>query len=62
MRGIDRPGAAGGADADAAHGFHAAADRHVLLPGHDLGRGEIDRVEARGAEAVDLHARRRVSP
>ena len=37
-RRIDRPGAARGADADPAHGFDAAADRHVLLPGHDLRR------------------------
>ena len=55
-RRIDRPGAAGRADADAAHRFDAAADRHVLLPGHDLRGGEIHRVEAGGAEAVDLHA------
>ena len=54
---IDRPGAAGGADADAAHRFDAAADRHVLLAGHHLRGGEVHGVEARGAEAVDLHAR-----
>ena len=53
---IDRPGAAGGADADAAHRFDAAADRHVLLSRHDLRGGEIDRIETGGAEAVDLHA------
>ena len=34
----------------------AAADRHVLLSGHDLRGREIDCVEAGGAEAVDLHA------
>ncbi len=55
-RGIDRPGAAGRADADPAHRFDAAADRHVLLSGHDLRGGEIHRIEARGAEAIDLHA------
>ena len=55
-RRIDRPGAARSPDADPAHGFDAAADRHVLLPGHDLGRGEIHRVEAGSAEAVDLYA------
>ena len=55
-RRIDRPGAARGADADAAHRFDAAADRHVVLAGHDLRGGEIDRVEAGSAEAVDLHA------
>ena len=58
---IDRPGAAGGADADAAHGFDAAADRHLMLPGHDLGRGKIDRIETGRAEAVDLHARHAVA-
>ena len=55
-RGVDRPGAAGGADADAAHRFGAAADGHLMLPGHDLGGGEIHRVEPRGAEAIDLDA------
>ena len=55
-RRIDRPGAAGRADADAAHRFDAAADRHVLLSGHDLRGGEIHRVEAGRTEAVDLHA------
>ena len=60
-RGIDRPGAAGGADADAAHGFDAAADRHVVLSRHDLRGGEIHRVETRRAEAVDLHARHLVA-
>ncbi len=30
--------------------------RHVVLAGHHLGRGEIHRIEARGAEAVDLDA------
>ena len=28
-----------------------------FMPGHDLRGGEIHRIEARGAEAVDLHAR-----
>ena len=32
-----------------------------MLAGHDLGRGEIHRVEARGAETVDLHARHAVA-
>ena len=54
---IHRPGAARGADADAAHRFDAAADGHLVLPGHDLGGGEVHGVETRGAEAVDLHAR-----
>ena len=55
-RRVDRPGAARGADADAAHRFDAAADRQLVLARHHLRRGEIDRVEAGGAEAVDLHA------
>ena len=45
-RGIDRPGAARRADADPAHRFDTAADRHVLLAGHDLRCGKIHRVEA----------------
>jgi len=44
-RWIDRPGAAGRTDADAAHRFDAAADRECLLAGHDLRGGEIHRVE-----------------
>ena len=35
-RRIHRPGAAGGAHADAAHRLDAAADRHVVLAGHHL--------------------------
>ena len=38
----------------------AAADRHVVLAGHDLRRREIDRVEPGRAEAVDLDAGDRV--
>jgi|GEM_PF-2891026 len=56
-RGIHRPGAAGRADADAAHRFRAAADHELMLAGHDLGRGEVHGIEAGGAEAADLHAR-----
>ena len=55
--GIDRPCAARGAHADAAHGFDAAPDGDVLHAGHHLRGREIDRIEARSAEAVDLHAR-----
>src|SRR4051812_21785804 len=32
-----------------------------MLAGHDLRGGEVDRVETRGAEAVDLHARDRIA-
>ena len=35
----------------------AAADGHLVLARHDLGGREIDRIETRGAEAVDLNAR-----
>src|SRR5271156_2938812 len=45
-RRIDRPRAAGRADADAAHRLDAAPDRHVVLAAHHLRGGEIDRVEA----------------
>ena len=54
---IDRPCAARRAHADAAHGFDAAADGDVLHARHHLRGGEVHGVEARGAEAVDLHAR-----
>jgi hypothetical protein len=56
-RWIDRPGTARCADADPAHRFDAATDRHVLLSRHDLRRSKIHRVETGSAEAVDLHAR-----
>jgi hypothetical protein len=55
-RGIHRPGAAGSADADTAHGLGAAADHEFMLAGHDLGGGKIHGIEAGGAEAADLHA------
>ena len=35
-RGIDRPGPARGADADAAHALDAAANREIVLTRHDL--------------------------
>ncbi len=63
MNGImdDWPGSTGhaparGADADAAHGFDAAAHGHAVLARHHLRGGEVHGVEAGGAEAVDLHA------
>jgi hypothetical protein len=59
-RGIDWPSPARGADPDAAHRLDAAAHRHVVLARHDLRGGEIDRIEPRGAEAVDLDARHRL--
>ena len=51
---VHRPGAAGRADTDTTHRLDTAADRHVVLTGHDLRRGEIHRVETRRAEAVNL--------
>ena len=54
---IDRPRPPRGADPDAAHRLDTAAHRAILLPGHDLGRGEINSVEAGRAEPVDLDAR-----
>lgn len=36
----------------------AAADRHLRLAGHHLRGGHVARLEARCAEAVDLHAGR----
>ena len=41
--------------------FDAAADRHFMLAAHHLRRREIHGVEARSAEAVDLHAGHRVA-
>jgi len=58
---VHRPRAARGAHADPAHRFDATADGHVVLAGHHLRGGEVDRIEAGGAEAVDLHARDRVA-
>ncbi len=61
QRRIHRPGSARGADADPAHGFDAAADRHLVLARHDLGGGEVHRVEPGCAEPVDLHPRHAVA-
>jgi hypothetical protein len=60
-RGVHRPGTAGCADTDAAHGFDAAADRHIVLAGHHLRGGKIHRIQPGGAKAVDLHARHAVA-
>ena len=54
---IGRPGAAVGAHGHARHRFDAAADRGLALARHDLRRRHVGGFEARGAEAVDLHAR-----
>ena len=60
-RRIGGPCAAGRADADATHQFDAPADGQLVLSAHHLRRGEIDGIEARRAEAVDLYARHRVA-
>jgi hypothetical protein len=57
---IDRPGAAIRTHRDARHRFDTAADRDVGLTRHHLGGGGIDRLEPRGAEAVQLLARDRL--
>ena len=61
QRRIHRPGATGSADADPAHGFHPAADRHVVLARHDLRGSEIDGIEPGGAKPVDLNPRHAVA-
>ena len=58
--GIHRPGAAVGAHRHARHRLHAAGEDEVLPAGGDLLGGDVDGLEARGAEAVELHARDRV--
>src|SRR5262245_19281328 len=60
-RGVHGPGATRGADADPTHGFDPSANGHVVLPRHDLGCGKIDRVEPRGAKAIDLDARHAIA-
>ena len=56
-RRIDRPGTAIGAHRHARHRLDAAADGGLALARHDLRRRHVGGFEARGAEAVDLHAR-----
>src|SRR5690606_41307568 len=52
------PGTARHAHTDARHAFHAASDHQIVGTESDLGRSQIDRIEARSAEARNLHARR----
>ena len=61
MAGIDRPRAARSANAHAAHALDAAADGEVMLTRHHLRGGEIHRIEARSAKAIDLHAGNRIA-
>src|SRR4029079_3085985 len=48
-------------DTDAAHRFGAASDRHFVLSRHNLGRGEVDCIKARGTKPVDLNARHTIA-
>ena len=54
--GVHRPGAAVGAHRHARHRLDAAGEDEVLPAGGDLLRGDVDGLEARGAEAVELDA------
>jgi hypothetical protein len=58
--GVHRPSAAVGAHRHARHRLDAAREDEVLPAGGDLLRGDVDGLEARGAEAVDLQAGDRV--
>ncbi len=53
---VHRPGAAVGAHRHARHRLHAAGEDEVLPAGGDLLGGDVDGLEARGAEAVELYA------
>ena len=53
---VHRPGAAVGAHRHARHRLHAAREHEVLPAGCDLLGGDVDRLKARGAEAVELNA------
>ena len=53
---VGRPGAAVGAHRHPAHRLDAAGEDQVLEAAADAGRGLVDRLEAGGAEAVELHA------
>ena len=55
--GVLRPGATIRAERHARHAFDASGHDHVLPAASDLLRGEVHRLQTRGAEAVDLHAR-----
>ena len=58
---VERPGAAVGAHRHARHRLDAAGDDQVLPARAHLLRRDVHRLEARGAEAVELHARARQS-
>ena len=54
--GVHRPGAAVGAHRHARHRLHAPGEHEVLPARGDLLGGDVDRLQARRAEAVELHA------
>ncbi len=58
--GVHRPGAAVGAHRHARHRLDSAGEDEVLEAGADLLSGDVDGLEAGGAEAVDLDAGDRV--
>ncbi len=53
---VHRPGAAVGAHRHPGHRFHAPGQDQVLPARTDLGRGQVDRFQPRGTEAVLLDA------
>ena len=53
---VHRPGAAVAAHRHPRHRLDAAREDQVLHPGADLHRGDVHRLEPRGAEPVELHA------
>ena len=59
---VHDPGAAVAAHGPAAHGLHAARNDHVFHARHDLGRGQVDGLQARGAKARLRHARHGLRP
>ena len=58
--GVHRPGAAVGAHRHPRHRLDAAGEDEVLEAGAHLLRGQVDRLQAAGAEPVDLDAGHRV--
>ena len=57
---VHRPGSAVGAHRHPRHRLDAAGEHQVLPARGDLLRGDVDRLQARGAEAVELDAGDRV--
>ena len=52
---VGRPGAPSGAHRDAAHALHAATDDEVDVARLHLGCRDVDGLETRGAEAIQLN-------